>query len=142
MALIGPINSITKPSQSQVKPYLFLATTPGSYSPWQSDQLEKELYQTIGGKQIPFNVERGLEREFDNFILSLGGAFHLYRLVKCPKDLFESWQSCNSQEILYYHTSAVQSTKVSKHNALHGYGMDFYVSLEDKEHIVFRCYNK
>jgi hypothetical protein len=142
VALIGPVSSITKPSQNRSKPYLFLATTPGSYNHWQSDQLERELYKTIGGKKLPFNVERGLEREFDNFILNLGGAFHLNRDVKCPKELFESWQSCNSQEILYYHTSAVQLTKVSKCDAPYGYGVDFYVSLEDEQHIVFRCYNR
>jgi hypothetical protein len=141
VALIGPVSSINKPSQSTSKPYLFLVTTPGSYDHWQSVQLEKEFHKTVGGKRLPFNVERGMEMEFDDFILNIGGAFHLYRRISFPEELSESWQSCTSQEILYYHSSAVQSTKVSRSDAPYGYGVDFHVSLEDKEYIVFRCHS-
>lgn len=139
VALIGPVNDINKPSRNRAKPYLFLATTPGLYTHSESYTLEKEVYQAIGGKRLPFNVERGFEVEFGDFILNLGGLFHLRRNVKCPKELFESWNSQNSQEVLYYHSSEVKSMEVSKHNAPHGYGVDFYVSLEDEECIVFRC---
>jgi hypothetical protein len=134
LVLLGCLDDIGKDGPD--KPYLYLATWPPTAK---ACDRGTGLWRAMEGKgeTRPFNVERGLEKDYPDFTLNLGGILNHGRDIKFPVEQLQKW---TSGKVFALHNSIPDfvPTKITRYNAPYGYGLDIFVAFED-ESLHFRC---